>query len=365
MNFSVTHIGKEFFEPRHRLSVVKAVPLDNIQTILVIGIDQLGGLMMSTPFFRELRKAFPNAKIINLVGPLTYGVMQNCPYIDEAWKFDKKQSWALIKQLKRQSFDLAFLPSGTLRTSLMAYLAKIPHRVAYDDDGNGFLLTVRLHQELHSRYRVENLFDMLRAVGVTPSGVYEREIWLSQSDLDYADGWLSQKGWSEKTILSFNPFSTDIKRRWTDEGWQSLLHIVQKDNIQPVMLVAPNEVDVGEDLLKKWGIVDVPVESHAVTKTAAIVQKTHYVIGPESGFVHLGLAVNKPHVIAFYNVLPPVSTFPVDNSFHTAMIKTSVACAPCYLYKFKDVCPNGVECMKQLTADEVYQVIANYESQSV
>ena len=119
----------DFFEPNQRLTVKKSFDKSKINRILVQGIDQLGGLMMSTPFFRELRLAFPDAYIVNLVGPLTYEVMQNCPHIDEVWLFDKKQSFAIAKKIRAFQFDLTFLPSGTFRTALIAFLGRVKHRI--------------------------------------------------------------------------------------------------------------------------------------------------------------------------------------------------------------------------------------------
>ena len=182
---SLIKIPQTFLEPNQRLTIKKEVDLGTVNRILVFGIDQLGGLMTGTPFYRELRKAFPDARIVNLVGPLTYGVMQNCPYVDDVWLFDKSKTFETIKKIRAESFDLTFQLSGTLRTGLMVYLARIPHRVGYDVDGTGPLLTVKLHQEFHSRYRVENSYDFLRALGFEPKDIYEREAWLSESDIQY------------------------------------------------------------------------------------------------------------------------------------------------------------------------------------
>lgn len=355
-------VTRSFFEPNQRVTIKKEFTLDSIHRILVQGIDQLGGLAQSSPFFRELRKAFPNAYIVNLVGPLTYGVMQNCPYVDEVWLFDKKRSFKMAKQVKDNQFDLTFLAAGTLRAALIAYLGKVKHRVGYDNDGTGRLLTVQLHQELHSRYRPENMFDMLRAIGIAPQGVYDREMWLSDQDYAYAESWIQARKNDQDKILAFNPFSTDPKRRWTDKGWQELLNGLVEYDVKPVMLVAPNEVEQARELLGRWKLnCIVPVESHKVTHTVAILEKVKYVMGPESGFIHMALSVNGPHVIALFNVLPPVSTFPVEDIRHKALIEESVPCAPCYLYKFKDVCPHNIECMKQLSSERVLNVIAGFE----
>lgn len=355
---NVGKLPESFFEPNQRLEIKKKVDVGQVKKILVFGIDQLGGLMTGTPFYRELRKAFPDARIVNLVGSLTYGAMQNCPYVDDVWLFDKSKTFETIKKIRAESFDVTFQLSGTLRTGLMVYLAGIPHRVGYDVDGTGPLLTVKLHQEFHSRYRVENIYDLLRALGFDPQGIYDREVWLSEADVEYARSWASSnnpKG--NKTFLAFNPFSTDEKRRWTEQGWRDLLRGLPERNITPVMFVAPNETEAGKAFVESLGFPDIHVETHSPVKTAAILQTVKYAVGPESGFVHMALAANKPHVIAFYNVLPPRATFPIYDSRHLAILKQDLACAPCYLYKAKDVCPNGLRCMKDITALEVLNFI--------
>ncbi|WP_157760541.1 glycosyltransferase family 9 protein [Thiomicrorhabdus arctica] len=357
--------SQDFFEPHQRLIIKKEFDIKSIQKIIVVGVDQLGGLMMSSPFFRELRAAFPNAYIVNLVAPLTFGAMQNCPYIDEVWKFDKKQSFKIAKKIKDDQFDLALLVAGSLRAALIAYLGRVPNRVGFDNDGRGRLLTVQLHQEFSSRYRPENIFDVLRAIGINPQGVYEREVWLSSKDINYAQIWADENLKKGEKVLAFNPFSTDPKRRWTDSGWQSMLIGIKKMGLKAVMLVAPNEVAEAESMLQQWQVDDVHVETHSVPHTAAILNHVSYVIGPESGFIHMALAVNKPHVIALFNVLPPKSTFPVSDDRHCALIEDTLPCCPCYLYKFKDRCPNDLVCMSQLGADKVLNAIKKFEENDI
>jgi len=351
----------DFFEPNQRLTVKKSFDKSKINRILVQGIDQLGGLMMSTPFFRELRLAFPDAYIVNLVGPLTYEVMQNCPHIDEVWLFDKKQSFAIAKKIRAFQFDLTFLPSGTFRTALIAFLGRVKHRIGYDSDGTKNLLTIQLHLEFHSRYRPENIFDLLRAIGISPHGVYQREAWVSKENREYAKVWKERAHCKNNKLLGFNPFSTDPKRRWKDEHWKNFLIGLKSYQVEPVMLVAPNEVEKGKKLIAEWRLDGLAVEGHSVVNTLAMLEFFDYVVGVDSGFVHMALAVNKPHVIAFFNVLPPKSTFPIDNKNHKALIAENVLCAPCYLYKFKDVCPNKIVCMKELQPEMVLEVINQFE----
>lgn len=107
----------------------------------------------------------------------------------------------------------------------------------------------------------------------------------------------------------------------------------------------------------RGGVPDIDVQSHSVTQTAAILSYVDFVVGPDSGFIHMALAVNKPHVIGLFNVVPPISCFPVHDSRHIAIIEDTLDCCPCYLYKAKDVCPNELKCMTSLKAEKVLAAI--------
>ena len=348
----------DFFEPNRRLKIKKHFDVSAVSKILIRGIDPLGDIAIGSAFYRAARRLFPNAYIAVMVSPHAAQFLKYCPYIDEVIVFNKKQQWRQIKQLKQQQFDLALLLTGNLRAALMAYFAGIPNRVGFDTDGRGFLLTVRLSCELHNRYRGENHFDLLRAVGLNPKGVFKREVWLTEEEERLATEQWQQLGVKdEQAILAFNPFARVQNRRWSGQNWQKLLRSVLKKGIFPVMFVGPNETEEGKQLLKAWDLSQLPiVETHLMT-TAAMLKRVKWVVGTDSGFIHLALAVNKPHVIAIYGLLPVNSSFPIYDKHHRGLIAEHLPCAPCYLYKASDQCFNESKCMKEVTAQQVEQAM--------
>lgn len=344
----------DFFEPRQRLKIKKHFDVSQIKKIVIRGIDPLGDMAIGTAFFREVRDCFPNAHILNLVSEHASQWMKNSPYVDEVRVFSKKEFWPAVKQLKAEQHDLIFLLTGNLRAALMAYFAGIPNRIGFDSDGRGALLTVQLHQELHSRYRAEDLFDQLRALGFSPKEVFKRETWLSEQHHHGAAVAFEHYGIdSNVELMAFNPFARDDMRRWDGKNWQLLLNKLQQKNIQPVMFVGPNETEEANTLLASWQVKGVPVVEQDLLVTAAMLEQFKWVVGADSGFIHMALAVDKPHVIGIFGVMPPISCFPIHDKKHKAVIKNSLPCAPCYLYKGSDECFNELKCMRELTADEV------------
>lgn len=344
----------DFFEPRQRLKIKKHFDVSQIEKIVIRGIDPLGDMAIGTAFFREVRRFFPNAHILNLVSEHASQWMKNSPYIDEVRVFSKKEFWPAVKQLKAEKHDLIFLLTGNLRAGLMAYFAGIPNRIGYDSDGRGLLLTIQLHQELHSRYRAENLFDQLRVLGFSPQNVYKREAWLTEKNREDAVNALSHYGIDVNAeLMAFNPFARDGMRRWDGKNWQNLLQQLQHKSVKPVMFVGPNETTLAKELLAEWSLGDIVIIEEDLMTTAAMLEYFDWVVGADSGFIHMALAVDKPHVIGIFGVMPPISCFPIHDAKHKAVIKSSLPCAPCYLYKGSDECFNGLKCMQELTADEV------------
>ena len=66
-------------------------PFKPPQNIIVRGVDTIGTFVLATPFYKELRRNFPSAKITLCVKPLVQDIARGCPYADEIIIYDKKK----------------------------------------------------------------------------------------------------------------------------------------------------------------------------------------------------------------------------------------------------------------------------------
>ena len=103
-----------------------------IKKILVIRYRFIGDTVLTIPFLRNLRRAYPQAQIDMLVGPVSGDVLLDCPYIDNLIYFDttKKHRYENTGEQKRTFFSYIKLPSFTnsrvqLRTLTCLFLASI------------------------------------------------------------------------------------------------------------------------------------------------------------------------------------------------------------------------------------------------
>ena len=51
----------------------------SVENILVVRTDEIGDMILTSGFVRELRKNFPHARITLICAPLTYPTVELCP----------------------------------------------------------------------------------------------------------------------------------------------------------------------------------------------------------------------------------------------------------------------------------------------
>jgi len=109
--------------------------IEAIKKILVIRLDRVGDLILSTPFFRNLRDRFPGAEISAVVPPYTTDVLEGNPSVDRiipfAGKHTPKEIHAFTRPLAAAHPDCAIALSPVSAAYMMAFLSGAPLRLGY------------------------------------------------------------------------------------------------------------------------------------------------------------------------------------------------------------------------------------------
>ena len=148
--------------------------------ILVMRYRFIGDTVLTVPFLRNLREAFPAARIDLMIEPFSGQVIEGCPYVDRVVPFEFKtihtysaatergklagyiHYWKLIKE---ERYDAAFVLKRSLSSALLVRAAGVLRRIGFATEGRGMLLTDRVVYR-HNQHEVENFLDCLRAVDV-------------------------------------------------------------------------------------------------------------------------------------------------------------------------------------------------------
>ena len=146
------------------------VDKEKVKKILLIRIDRIGDVVLSTPAIRAMKKTFPDSQIDLLVNSYTKELLLNNPHIDNLIIEGDKFS---------QDYDMAIALHSGMRVNWLTFLSGAQYRGGYSGSGGSFFLT---HKKLNDRaqrirHEVESVLEIVEMMGgVAPEK--ELEIYL-------------------------------------------------------------------------------------------------------------------------------------------------------------------------------------------
>lgn len=289
------------------------------QRLLVIRDDEIGDLVLLTPFLRELRRNVPKAWITLVVKTGTRNLVELCPYVDEILAYDnravgpagsaKQFRYAFGfagKHLWKRRFDTAIVlrwDSDQSYATFLAYFSGAAQRIGYTElvsstkraanRGCDLLLTQKVSTSSH--HESQRNLDILRAAGGSVQNA-ALEVWLSRADRNYADTVLLKNSVGEGKIAAFGVGASADRKIWPVENFIRLGRFLLEDGYSHLVVVGDkNDQRLGQCLQSELGprVINVAGET-TLRQAAAILERCSLFIGNDSGPMHLAAAVNVP-----------------------------------------------------------------------
>ena len=300
---------------------VVSTDLKQLRAILVIRLDEIGDVVLTVPFLRELRKNSPKAFISIVVKPLLAPLLEECPYVDEVLILDWSVNgrFALLRRhgralalaaraLWRRPFDLAIVPRwdhDSYHASFLAYFSGAPWRVGYSESVNETKRVMETHYDLlytnlsiesNVKHEVLRGLDLLKSIGGTVDDD-RLELWVSPSDMD----------WARRQTATLAPgiphvaFGVGTRlafKKWPLAHYRALANDMVEKGYSIVLLGGAEDL-IG-DAPALWHLpADRLLDMRAkatLLQTAALVKECACYIGNDTGVMHIAAAVGVPVV---------------------------------------------------------------------
>ena len=300
------------------------IELARVQRALVVRLDEIGDVVLTTSFLRELRRNLPNAWIALVVKAEIYNLVECCPYVNEVLTYSgsghgifERRRRALTLAWKRlwpRRFDLAILQrwdTDWYDGTLLAYLSGAQWRIGYSERVSaekqrlnaGFdRLLTHLVVDGPPRHEVERNLDVLRFLGgsVENDGL---ELWLTEGDEKFAAvAWQNHHVRDSDVVVGLGPSSGNAPlKQWPVSNFVDLARWLATEYQARVLIVGgPSEEPVG-DLIKSAAGPSVfnMAGKTSLRQTAALLKRCQLFVGNDGGPMHLAAAVRVPTVALF------------------------------------------------------------------
>jgi lipopolysaccharide heptosyltransferase II len=351
---------------------------DVIKSILLIRLDHLGDVLLTTPAIRSLKKQFPQARVTVLVKEWSFEAIKNNPRIDNIivfnsfWTIASNEGrrpegvggiYRLIRLLRKEHFDVAIDFKGDIRNIAIAYLSGAKRRISYAVRGGGFLLTdiVPYEPDIHE---IEKNMKLLVPLGIDSDGVQEMELFFADEDMARVDHILNHKGIDlSRRAIALHYGGASKFKRWDLEKFVALAERIAENNCFNILIFGgPFERPFEREDLQllerpEKGIFLMP--DMTICQMAAAFRKCHLLVCNDSGPMHVGLAVDTPTVAIFGPTYP--QRFGPKGLEKNRVVNSRLPCSPCWHPDKPIGCTERI-CLKSIEVESVLGAITELTS---
>jgi ADP-heptose:LPS heptosyltransferase len=297
------------------------VLLDQIRSVLLLRLDEIGDVVLTTPLLRELRRNMPHAWITLVVKPGVLNLVELCPHVNEILTFDsqgtglmepiQRYSRALAlawRLLRKRRFELAVLPRWDIdwyHGTFLSYFSGAPRRVGYSEDvttvkkefNRGFdMMLTHVLRDNRIKHEVRHNLSVIEALG---GKIREDhlELWISADDEQFADKLLRKHAVSPDSLLvAIGPGAGAPKRQWPLESYGQIGEWLQDQYKARVIIIGgADDQFMGRELQNKLGHLALDATGKTTLRqTAALLRRCTFYIGNDAGPMHIAAAAKIP-----------------------------------------------------------------------
>lgn len=355
------------------------------KAILVVRLDEIGDMVMTTPFLRELRLLYPDTFITLVVKPGIAALFELCPYVNEVLTFNQsgrslerpfvlpvRALQFVIRSLWHRRYDIALLPrwdADYYYATFLAFFSGAPRRVGFSEkvigrkslvnQGYDCLLTERLIDEA-PRSEIAHSLKMLHTLGSIKADD-RQELWISTSDRVFAAQYLAETKRESDLLIGMGPSGGhSVLKQWPLENFAELgrrLH--ERYGATLLLFGGPGEQAMGQTLAGQIGPSALnSIGETSLRQTAALMELCQVYIGNDSGPTHMAAAMGIPVVAIFGSSC----RHRFQPGGKTSLVWRELPCSPCQVSGHEDrchVCIYGAPlCLTQITVEEVENAVA-------
>ncbi|MBI3615066.1 MAG: lipopolysaccharide heptosyltransferase II [Candidatus Omnitrophica bacterium] len=326
--------------------------------ILIVGVNWMGDMIFMTPAIRAIRRAFPESHIACLVPPRGLDLLSGNPHLNrviplkEARGLSGLLQWRpLVRLLRAEQFDTAFLFHRSFSRTLAVWAAGIRSRVGYSTWKRGWLLTeAAAPVPKDSVHKAEFFLRLLEAAGI-PSDGLRYDVGLFPEDRQTAQALL--KEWKvdpQDRLVALHPGANWRLKRWPAGNFARLADgLAGRYGAKVIFIGDREDLPLVRGIAKRMQTSPLIATGRTTFRQCgALLQQTSLLVSNDSGPLHLGLAVGTP-VVALFGPTVPELTGPPTGVPKAVTLFGSIGCpVPCYQLH----CPVNL-CMSQITVEQV------------
>lgn len=311
--------------------------------ILIIRLGAIGDVLHTYKVANSIKQAHPETEIKFLTGKVPAKMIKFCPDLDEVLIFGKNNYKNIIKTglaLRKENFDLIVNLQPSTKLRLLAFLT-----------GAKKTLNYKKNPDIHA---VKNFFDTVGNEYPELEFTNELKITIPEKIFEEVDPKLP----SGKFVV-IAPMAGPVRegKKWRSEYFKELaLKIIEKYNVHIIFSGSSDEKERLEEFEKLHPKTRVIAGEFDILQSAAMFSRATYVIGADTGPLHIATATRNPVCIGLYGAMAIYRTGLVGEKNYSVKAD-NLGCIPCKARYCKIKRGEFSPCMDAITPEKVFEII--------
>ena len=315
------------------------------ESVLVIQPAFLGDVVFTSALVDSIGARFPAARIDVCVTPRGRDIVLAMPRASAPIVFDKRGAdrgpRGLLHAVRRlKGHDLAVLPHRSLRSGLLARLARIPRRVGFRGAPGSILYTDRV-PSMGDTFVAQEA-ELALALGATPAPMRLR----------VRPEWTEAVDPTTRHLGAFAALC--VGSEWATKIWPALRFAgladeLWRQGLAPVLIGGPKEREIAAAVNSATRVKCIDTTGNPVGEALALLSEAAVCVGGDTGLVHAARALGTPTVALFGPTAAGRHVF----GPRTRSVSLALECSPCSAHG-QVRCPLGHhKCLRELDVERV------------
>ena len=352
------------FTKTYKKNVLSA---SSIRKVLVIRLDRIGDMVITTPIFRALKEKWPDVQVTVLTNPVNKNIVINNPFIDCILVYDRENMHKSLnsrliffRSIREKKFDLVIDPylDYEFKTSFITRFVGNRFRLGFEFAGRGIFYNIRYNPNVfpvstEKRHMIDYDLDLLEHIGIETQK-RQPEVFLSTDEKENAYKRLEDAGADPGSkIIGIHPGGNYQSQRWPVKRFAAISnHLITNYDVKVILFAGQAE----KQLLSEFRgyAVNTPIFLCDLSLREFMSTLSHcsQFLCNNSGPLHIAAALNIPTVSTMGPTIP-FHWWPRGNNH--IVLRKNLDCSPCR----NGICKTH-ECMELITTNDF---IAAVESQ--
>jgi heptosyltransferase-2 len=333
--------------------------------ILIIRLSSIGDILLTTPFIRQVRQKFPQAKIHFIIKRQYQDLIRFNSHINRIHVYEKdsdnKQMKNIIAELRGINFEYIFDLHNNLRSKYLCSVITSENKFRINKSKLQQIALVLFKMNLYKKIKPipERYLDAGKPAGVIDDGRGLEIFWDNETEQVVYEVFRDKQIALDRGNIAIAPGAGYYTKRWPVEYFKQLIEKIRKKYDHNLLVLGgEKETDFGEFLGDKENVYNLTGQL-TLLETAVLLSKTQLIVCNDTGLMHLATAVGTPVVAIFGSSVEELGFFPYRGE-NVVIQNTGLSCRPCS-HVGKQKCPLGhFRCMKEIEAGMVFSAVENY-----